>query len=223
MKRIIVLLIAMFLITGCVAKYNLVINEDLTVTEEARLTGNDDFFHNYYRTTKKNVLKDFIDIYQTILDDKKYQYEIKNDSTPYVFLTKEYSSVNDYVNNSILFNDYFDEIKYTENGNIKRIETIGYNPNEPDNPDRFDIKELEIAIKCPYKVKNHTATKVDKMTNTYYYELNENNDRILLEYDISSKFNPNEDLIKTIIICVVIILGIWILVYYFSKKNNKNI
>ena len=223
MKKIVILIIALFLITGCSVKYNVVINEDLTVNEEAKISGTERLYEPYYKTTKKHVLESFLDIYNNFLKENNYQYKLVEEKEPYITINKKYNNVEEYINNSILFNDYFDEIKYTENGSKKKIETVGFHENEIDNPDRFYVEELEIAIKCSYKVKNHTATKVDKMTNTYYYELNENNDRILLEYDVSSKFNPNEDLIKTIIICVVIILGIWILVYYFSKKNNKNI
>lgn len=222
MKKIVILFIAIFLLTGCAVKYNLVINDDLTVVEEAKLTGTDEFFHNYYKTTKKNVLKSFIDMYNVTLEENNYKYEIIDDEIPYVLVTKKYNSVDEYVKNTILFNGYFDEVKYTEDGNIKKIETIGYNPNEADNQDRFNVKQLEIAITCAYKVKNHNAANVDKITNTYFYKLDEENSKILLEYDASSKFNPNENLVRTLIICAIIIVVIWLLVYYSDKKNNKN-
>ncbi len=222
MKKIVILLVFIFLITGCRVKYNLSLNEDLTIDETAMLTGTDEFFNVYYKTTRKNVLKSFIEIYQDILTQNNYQFELKEDDIPYVLVTKKYSNVSEYAQDSILFNDYFDEVKVTEDGNIKKIETVGFHPNEPDNPDRFNVKELEIAIKCAYNVKNHNATKVDKLSNTYYYDLNENNNHILLEYDSSSNFNPNSDLIRIIIICAAIIIVLWITVIYLNKKNKRN-
>lgn len=222
MKKITILIIALFLITGCSVKYNLVINEDLSIIEEAKLTGTDDFFATYYKTTRTNVLKSMIDIYQSSLEENNYQYELVEDSLPYVKVTRKYSNANEYVSSSILFNNYFEEVKYTEDGNLKKIETIGYNGNIPDDQEQFDIKELEIVITCPYEVKNHTAKKVNKETNTYYYELNEENNKILLEYDISNKFNPKADLIKTLIIMGITLVLVWVIIIYLIKKNNKN-
>lgn len=222
MKKVIILIIMLFIVTGCSVKYNITINEDLSLIEEAKLTGTDAFFDNYYKTTKTNVLKSFIEIYEDILNENNYKYELKEDNVPYVLVTKEYNNVNEYINNSKLFNDYFDEIKYTENGNIKRIETIGFHENDIDNPERFTISELEITIKCPYNVKEHNAKGFDKLTNTYYYELNEENDKIIMEYDASSKFNPDSDFIKTIIISIIIIIVCFIVAIFLNKKSNKN-
>ena len=221
MKKI-VLLFFIFIITGCSVKYDLIINEDLTITETASLTGTSEFFDNYYKTTKKNVLKSLLDIYQDILVENKYEYELKEDNAiPYVLVSKKYNNANEYTEESILFNDYFDDVKYSEDGNIKRIETIGFKPNELDNPDRFNVKLLIISIKCPYEVINHTAIDVDSSTNTFYYELDSEHDKILIEYDTSQRFNPNKDLVRTIIICILVIIAAWITVVYLNKKNNK--
>lgn len=219
MKKIVILLILVFLVTGCRVKYNLIINEDLTITEDALLTGTEDFFDNYYKTTRKNVLKSHIEIYKNVLDENNYQYELKDGNVPYVLVTRKYENFNEYVEKSKLFNDYFDTVQYTEDDNIKKLETIGFHDNEPDNPERFDVKSLEITIKCPYVVKNHNAVKVDKVTNTYYYELNEKNNHILIEYDTNKKFNPNTDLYRMIIICMLIIAVVWIVVIYLDKKK----
>jgi hypothetical protein len=221
MKKIVMLIIAILMITGCSVKYKIVINEDLTLTEDANLTGTSYFFSNYYKTTKTNVLKSFIDIYKDILDENNYKYEIVDDLTPYVHVTKKYDSVSDYVNNSKLFNGYFDEVKYTEDGNIKRIETIGYNDNNPNDPDRFNVKELKITIQCAYKVTNHNAKEVDKKTNTYRYELNEDNDKIILEYDTSKKYDPNSELVTTLIILFAIVIGAWVSIFVLNKNKNS--
>ena len=222
MKKIVILIITLFLITGCSVKYSVVINEDLTLVEEAKLTGTNSFFQDYYKTTRTNVLKSFIEIYEDTLKENNYQYELIEDkTTPYVIVNKKYENALDYVNNSILFNKYFEEVKYTEDGNIKKIETIGYNGDIPDDQEQFLVKELEISIRCPYKVKNHTAKSVDTNTNTYYYELNSDNNKILLEYDASTKFNPNSGLIKILTILIFSLFVIWVVIVRVNKKNNK--
>ena len=198
------------ILTGCSVKYNIVINEDLTINEEARLTA-----------TKKNVIKSFLNQYKDILDQNKYNYELVEQEIPYVKVYKKYNDINSYINESILFNDYFDEIKYTSDGNHKKIETIGFNENNSYDPNRFDVKELTISITCPFKVSNHNAKRVDKKTNTYYYELNSDNSKILLEFNSGKKYNRYEDIIIIILICLAIIACSWIVIYILNRKKNK--
>ena len=221
MKKILFLIIALLLITGCSVNYNLKINEDLTILEEASLTGTEDFFKNYYKTTKKNVIKDSLELYKDILKTNGYNYELIENDIPYVKVNKKYNNIGSYTKESILFNDYFDEVKYVEDGNIKKIETVGYNENNPDDPNRFYVRKLSISITCPYKVKNHNAKNVNKKTNTYYYELNSDSSKILLEFDSSKKFNPNSDTILMIIVCILVIVGAWVTIYILNKKKNK--
>lgn len=221
MKKIGLLVISLLLITGCSVQYNLKINEDLTIVEEASLTGTEEFFANYYKTTKKNVIKDSLELYQDILKENNYSYELIDSSTPYVKVNKKYNNIMDYTKNSILFNDYFDEVKYTENGNIKKIETVGFNENNPDDPNRFYVKKLAISITCPYKVKNHNAKNVNKKTNTYYYELEGADAKILLEFDASKKFNPNSDIIIMILIAILVIIASWTTIYILNKRKNN--
>lgn len=223
MKKIVILIITIFLLTGCSVKYNLVINDDLSVSEEAKLTGTDSFFDNYYKTTRKHVLENFIDIYKEVLTEKEYQYKLiaEEEKKPYVLVSKKYNNIKEYIDNSMTFNGYFDEIKYTENGSIKKIETFGFHENDIDDPERFNVQELEIAITCSYKVRNHNAKEVNKKTNTYYYELSkENNYKILLEFDANRKFDSNEGIINTVLICLGIIVLSWVLIYILNKRKK---
>ena len=221
MKKIVVLIIFVLMLTGCSVKYNLVINEDLSIQEEAKLTGTDEFFQNYYKTTRTSVLKSNLEVYKDILDESSYEYEVKEESYPYVLTTNTYSNVNEYINNSKLFNDYFDEIKYTEDGDIKKIETVGFNENNPDDPNRFNVKDLTIAITCPFEVTDHNATEIDKNTNTYYFKLGEKGEtKILFEYDVSKKYSVENNLLRTLIICLVAIVGVWISVAILNKNDK---
>ena len=223
MKKVLILIIFLFLLTGCSVKYNLVINEDLSITEEAKLTGTNDFFADYYKTTKTNVIKSYLDIYDEVLKENNYDYELVKDTIPYADVKRKYNNVSDYTKKSIFIKDYFEEVKYSEDGNIKKIETSGYiKGNKETQEDRFYLSELSISINCPYKVTKHNAKNVDKKTNTYYYELSDG-DKIVFEYDTSSKFNPNADLIRTIIICVLVIIGLWTIIIVLSKKNKNMI
>ena len=221
MKKILLLTI-LLLLTGCSVKYNITINEDLSIEEVASLTGTSDFFANYYKTTKKKVIKDSLDIYQDLLKENGYAYELVEDDIPYAKVNKKYSSIIDYTKNSLLFNGYFDEVKYTEDGKYKKIETVGFHENNSDDPNRFYVRDLEISITCPYKVVNHNAERVNTSTNTYYFNLsNEGDNKILLEFNTARKFNPSEQAIIAIIICILVIIATWTTIYILNKKKNK--
>ena len=221
MKKVLILVFFLFLITGCSVQYNLEINEDLSILEEAKLTGTDEFFANYYKTTRKNVLQSFIDENSDTLKQNNYEYQLIDDKIPYVLVKKRYDNIDLYTEKTILFNGYFDEVKYTKNENIVKIETIGFNENNPLDPSRFDVKNLDISIKCPYKVINHNAYDIDKKSNTYYYHLDDkSNYQIILEFDTNKKFNKYEDMIMFIIIGLLIIIASWVMVFVLKKKNG---
>lgn len=221
MKKIVILAF-LLLLTGCTAEYNISINEDLSISETAYCYGDSDMFDTYYMTTRSNVLGEILDVYTDGLKENGYEYELMEGTNPYVVLSRKYSDIGDYVNKTILLNDYFDEIKYTKNGDILKIETVGFHPNEENDPNRFYITNLDIAITSSYKVINHNATKIDDNTNTYHFEIKEDTEdfKIILELDTTKKFNPLEKTYLTIIITVLIIIAAWIMVFVLNKKKK---
>ena len=223
-KNYLFLILIIFLMTGCDVKYNININDDFTVLEKSVLTGTSDFFKPYYKTTKKNVLEEILGNYEARLKDKNYGYQLVDGDSTYVSLEKKYDNIQNYLDNSILFNDYFEKISYNTNGNLVRIETEGFNPNEEDNPDRFYVRKLEVSITCAYKVVESNATKIDKKTNTYYFEMSENSDdfKILLEFDKSSRFIKDMDKYLIIGGSIVVIIASWIFVFKVNKKKRYN-
>ena len=220
MKKIVILVLSLFLITGCSVQYNVVI-DDKTVTETALIFENNDFYSTYYKSSKTNVLNMLVDDYKDILKENSYDYQIIKDG-PFVEVKKEYDNVETYLNQSILFNDYFDKITYSKENNKIKIETEGFHPNDQEDPSRFNISSLDIAIKCSYQVTNSNASKVDEKTNTYHFILNDEMEdfKIILEYDVSKKFNPYLKNVLIIIGAVVIALVSWIFVFILNKKKK---
>ena len=220
MKKIVIILL-LLVVTGCDVNYNVKINEDLTIIEEAYISGNDEFYQPFYKTTRINVLKEMLENYKDTLIENKYTYELIESYNPSIIVKKEYNDITSYINSSLLFNDYFEKINYTKEGNIVKIETEGFNPNEEDNPDRFFVRNLDIAITSSYKVVNSNASKIDKKTNTYHFVMDENTDdfKIILEIDTSSKFNPNMEIYVMILVGIILVIASWVFVYK-SKKNG---
>jgi hypothetical protein len=221
MKKITMLLL-LLLVTGCSVNYKVNIKEDLTIVEEAEIKGNDAFYQPYYKTTKVNVLKELLENYKETLVENSYNYELLENYNPSIKIRKEYSDINTYLNSSLLFNDYFEKINYTKDDKIVKIETEGFNPNEEDNPDRFFVRDLDIAITCAYKVTNSNAVKINKKTNTYHFQMDEDTKdfKILLEFDTSSKFNPNIEIYVMILVGVLMVIASWIFVYKSKRKGD---
>ena len=63
---------------------------------------------------------------------------------------------------------------------------------------------------------------VDENTNTYYYNLSSKteNFKIMLEFDSSTKFNPNMKTMIKILILIGVIILTWFLVYYSNRRKK---
>ena len=222
MKKILFILISLFLITGCSVNYNVFIDENLSITENINISEDEEFYSTYYKTTRNNVLSGILDNYKDLLDENNYTYELVKGENPKIIIEKKYDNIESFLKNSKFFNDYFDEIKYNTSGNIVKIETIGFNPNEEDNPDRFYVKELDVAVTSSYNVTNSNASKINEDTNTYHFvmESDSTDFKILLEFDKTSKFNPFTKKLVMIIVAILIIIATWIGLYWYSKKKK---
>jgi len=225
MKKILLLLGCIFLITGCKVEYSLVINNDLTVEEEVNMTGTDEFFDNYYKSSKINVVNMvFNKNRQDILNKNNYSFEIIDQYKPYVLAKKKYNNIDDYAKNTIFYEQYFKDINISENNGVIAFKTGEFIPNNPDSLERYDIKTSSIKIKIPYKVIENNASSVDKETNTYIWYLGAETDDFSISFSYDSKeiFAPqkNNNNIVFIILITIVIVGLIIL--YAVNKKNKN-
>lgn len=224
MKKILALIIVIIFLTGCSVKYDLTINEDLTITEEVNMTGTDTFFSIYNKTSKLNVVKMMLsENMQSLLEESGYQYSIVEERKPYVLVGKTFDNVDDYCENNLFFEQFFEKINCEEDDNIIKITTEGFVPNDPENPERYDINDLTIAITSKYKVIDNNANHVDKNTNTYYWEIT--NDTLefdlLLSFDKTVKFNPYINTYIMIFVSILIIALTWIVVWRLDKKEKE--
>lgn len=211
----------MFFVTGCTANYYVDIDENLYVKESLYISEKDDFYKPFYKSTKYHVLDNILEIYKDVLQEKKYDAQILTNGEPQVEVIKQYPNIEEYLNSSILFNDYFENIKYNKVGDLVTIETENFHKNDPDDPERFIAENLNIIIRPAFKVKNSNATKIDEKNNAYYFEYNNTMEdfKIFMELDLTSKFNPNIKIIIIIIVSILCIVASWGF-YYFSNRKK---
>ena len=222
MKKNIFLILILFLITGCSCNYNISLNKDLTVDEEIIIYGTNRLYNAYYKTNRVDVLKENLENYVEELEVDNYESSLVEDVNPYIIIKRKYQNMEEYLNNSKFFNDYFDEISYNKSGNIVKIDTIGFNPNEEDNPDRFYVENALINVKLSYEVNNANTSIVDDKTNTFQYNLLENDSdfKLLINYDISKKFNPLKKNMIYIVGAILVIVITWLILFLVNRKKK---
>ena len=223
MKKILLLIIVILLTGGCKVEYNLMVSDDLKIIETVNMTGTQSLFDIYYKTSKLNVVKMLLDENKKTLEENNYNYKIIEENTPYVLVDKEYSNMKDYKEKSMFYKQYFENLEYSEKDGIITLKTEGFKPNDPEDPERFDIKDLTIKITSKYKIVDSNANKVNKKTNTYYWNINSNTSdfSLMLSYDSDRVFNPYIDTYIMIFVSVLIVILTWVLIWYFDKKEKK--
>lgn len=224
MKKYIVLIIFILFITGCKVEYNLVIDDNFKVSEEVSMTGTDEFFSSFYKSSKLNVVNMYLD--EGRKDDllkNGYQYEIIEMERPYLIAKKEYSNLSEYREQTIFLDQYFDDIEVLEENGIISIKTKDFKPIFADSLDRYVIKTTKINITCPFMVVENNALEHDEKTNTYSWYINDdaNDFSILFSYDENIRYEVPGDIDWFMVISgIIIIVGLVIGKYVIKKKNK---
>lgn len=223
MKKALLLILLILLTGGCKVEYNLLIEEDLKIYESVNMTGTDSFFDIYYKSSKLNVVELLLEEDKETLDKNNYNYQIIDDETPYVLADKTYDDMASFAEKSIFYKQYFDQLNYSLEDGIVTLSTSGFKPNDPEDPSRYSISDMTIAITSKYKVVNHNANRYDGNTNTYYWNIGANTTdlEILLSYNPDIKFDPYVNTYIIIFISIVIIIMTWIIIVMHDVKQKK--
>lgn len=231
MKNIkkIILVLVIFLFCGCSVKYNLNIDEDLSITEkvEAKETINN-LKTNTGMSTDNAVLY-LYDIFKRKGIDPNISTKEEKENV-ITTASVSHKSIEKYVNN--FTSDLLKKPKLSKSGNIYSLsyEQIEKLSNSSHNSLIYD--DVEINITVPFKVTKHNADRVKKNTYTWKIQKNQELRKINISFDTSKKINSfvlNFGLFKidvkynvlVFIILLLMILTTTIIVYINNKKNNK--
>ena len=229
LKKIILILIIIFITTGCVSSdYNLTINKDLSINEEVFISATDEYFNLFYMDYKLTIVKGVYDNkeFMQILPNNNYSYKlIEEEKRPGVLINKKYNNLNDYTKETIFKNQSFEDIEYVEKDNLITITTKNFLPYVEDETNgRYPISDLNINIKVPYIVTSNNADNIDKVTNTYTWYINsETKDKkIEITFDKNKIYVYNLSMYIFIIILIILIFIVGIIVFKIVKKNKRN-
>ena len=223
-KKVLLLIIVICFLTGCNVKENIIINKDLTVTEEVNMSGTKDFFNNRYKMLPINVIKEILtsNNREQILIDNNYSYEISElDNYPSVKTTKKYFNIESFTKETIFKKQYFETFDKVEKDNLITINAKDFIKEQQYVFDKYPISSCEINIKVPFKVTSNNADKYDKKTNTFIWYINRDTDNkeINITFDKTRIYVYNLGLyIIYGIVIILIIIGIG----FILKIKNKN-
>ena len=175
--RIIVIVLLMFILSGCSGNYNLTFNEDLSLKEELDINiknENNNYERTFYIFEKGNV------------DSDKYEI-IADDNNVYIKYTENYDSFEDYLLNSNLYHMIFENIDYSKDNKGMILNTESYLKlddkvsNEIVNS--YDIDNLKINLKIPFSINK--SNEDSKNNDVLTWELNKNDTYKEINIDFS--------------------------------------
>lgn len=205
MKKILILLM-IFIITGCSINYEININQDNTLDEAIYFTEKKDVLTKYGTSISNAVsnVKEFFlsgenNIEPEIILNNKTTFKNNDEDSISYKLNKNFDNVDDY-SKSLFFNYYFETSKVNSNNgtyiiygskfnyeNVKKL-TTSYKYT-------FNLDNIIIKIHSDYVVTETNATGIDKKNNDYYWTVNEENAsnfELKLTYSKNNKFIYSE-------------------------------
>lgn len=226
MKKLRLLIFICLFCVGCEAKYELYVNQDLSVTENMTGLETDTFYNNYYNSTKERVIGFMSETKNEYINEIGYSKEIvdENNLTGAKF-SKTFSSLEEYFEKSQAYTQFYDTWDYSIRNGIVTISLENQLLRNEDSITRYVIDNCNVSITLPFKVKKSNADFVDMETNTYTWELNDKEGKdIYIKFDTTQEANYKEsNYISYLIIMGVIIflIAVIFVIYNKNKVNNE--
>ena len=203
--KMFLLLIIVFLVCGCSGTYNLKINNDLSVSEELNITLEDE-------SSNYDSINDLF--INNNIDEKDYRIVIENNDLNVTYNNK-YDSIEDYLLNSFLYKQLFDNISYNTDRKEFSLEASNiFNNNNSTLNFSNRIKSLQIKVDTPLNVVEENS---DSSTDNSYILSIDNKTK---EKDLYLIFSVDNNIFTTgnILVFGAIIIVLIILVYSLIKR-----
>lgn len=203
----IILLFAIFILTGCSSNYTLTLNEDSSISENVVITL-EDTEENYSKVT--NLINNNPQEKQNFkvlrqVDDLKITYK------------KDYTNIDSYLRNSYMYKQLFDNIDINKSKNKIKIDaSTELNKNNisinKDNEYNFDDLQVNIDSKLPILYNNADIVN----GSIYTWDFNKN--QIGKNIDFTYKTIPEIITIKSILTISLIIISCLAISFIIYKR-----
>lgn len=222
MKKKLVLISALFLLTGCSATYEIEIYDD-TINEKIDITDSTsssaievkEKIYNIFET-KVGGVDELARNFQPYSDKKNNYYSIRENST---------FKIEDYKNEVANITDCCRSIELSDDGDYIVFRTLGYFKWFEQYE---DLDELTIRIKSNHKLVETNADEIHRYSYTWIINKDNYKEKIpyIKLYSDKYVFNYNNEFVKKVLPIVVItgiILGGSGITYFYLKKKNSKI
>lgn len=228
-RKIFLLILVAFLFSGCTVKYNLYINNDLSVNEQVVAFESTSELNMNTKQEPKVAANSLFNLYKKKGIDYSFSTVEENGGVTSTVSTS-FNSLEEYEN--YFESDIVKEVNITKkDGYI----TLEYEQNEPltdDYSESLIYDSIEVRINIPFMVTETNADRVQGDTYIWTIEKNNNLKNINITFNSnetknSKKFNFGifEINIKYSILIIlgfaVVVFSIVLFVYLNNKKNNK--
>lgn len=225
MKKNLILLFIVFLLSGCTVDYQLTIDKNGKVSEDARAMEDQEFFKEYNKSSIGRVVGFLIEPYSEELNKNNYTTNtIINKSTGGANLSKEYSSVEEYSKNTKLVGQFSDNVIYKEDGSKVTLSVKGKLSDQEQNQDKFPIDSATIIIELPFEVTDNNADKI--VGRKYIWNLESGKEKeIKLVYNKNKIAKDNGDNIVIFVVIgaiVLIVIGVVAVFNFKAKREEMN-
>lgn len=206
--RIVFLILIILLITGCAGTYNLKIDEDLSVKEELSVTIAD---KEENHLMLERLLSNEV--------DNKDDYSISNEGDNIkVDYKHEYSSIEEYLLESDLYKQLFDNVSYNTDDKEFSLSTSNIlNLTNSNLNNAYDIKSLQINVITPLKVIEENADLTSE--NTYSWTLNQKTREKYMYITINKSAKLSRG---TTIVLVVLVVAIALTAIIIVKRLSES-
>lgn len=210
--RILLIVLFVFLLSGCSGNYNLTLNEDLTIKEELDISiknENDNYEKTYNIFEKADI------------DSNKYEIYTDEDNV-YINYSEEYGTLEDYLLNSNLYRMLFENIEYEKDNTGMKLNTeanfklddIGSN----EIVNAYDIDDLKINIKTPFIISKSNADSIKD--NTLTWILNNNDTSKEIDFVLSYKKASTLSIVLILLLGGAIVAFLVFIIINLVRRNK---
>ena len=228
-KRILIILFLVIMISGCKVEYDLKVNDDLSLSETVKITENTNRMKSRTNLDVEQSVKYLYDMYKLdFMGDKNYSISSSGNNT-IVTVHNSYKDLEDYQNK--FKNEIFVPYNEYEKKNHQVIKISQFKLIDTKASNRSIYDQIDVSIEVPFDVTNTTAEVTNG--NTYKWTVKADDTeykRIILEYNGNKPKNSVAFSFGDIafhvgyewIILVGVVVVVAVLLVYIYAKNKKN-
>lgn len=235
MKKKLLLLFILIILSGCSVTSNISINENYNVEESTRISFDNSLAVNYY--SPKEYANEYIEYYLSAIKLKNYEYSLEEGSeTSSVDFTKTSNDICKSINENLFSNHLYKTIKCSEDEEYFIIDSVGEQSiSKPLSMKTFNAENVVINVKLPVLAEENNADIVNDKTYTWEFNKSTSSDKSIHLKISKTKVEENyknvkkqEDkknngsIIGIIIFIIILIIGLLLVANILYKKYKEN-